>query len=297
MRGCVPKKLFVHAAHFAEALEDSVGFGWTTEGVSFDWPTLRDNVAADVDWLSGIYIRNLETVRRRADPVAARCSRTPHTRPAPRRRPAGHGALHPDRDRRPAVVDRTIPGIEHAITSNEMFHLERLPRRMLIVGGGYIAVEFAGVFNAFGVETTIVHRGAEILRGFDGDIRRAVHAGDASTAASRSICGDTIASIEKTASGLVGDNPARPTHSRPTDPVRHRPPPEHGGFGLEEAGVALGADGAVVVDDYSAHQRRQHLRRRRRHQPHAADAGRDPRRGRPSPTPCSAATDGQVDHD
>ena len=147
LRGCVPKKLFVHGSHFAEAVEDFVGFGWTVEGLRFDWPTLRDNVQADVDWLSGIYIRNLE--KSGAELIRSRAV----IEDRHRIRLLADGRTVTTRYILVAtggwpMLDPAIPGIEHAVTSNEMFHLERLPKRLLVVGGGYIAVEFAGMFNA-----------------------------------------------------------------------------------------------------------------------------------------------------
>jgi len=249
VRGCVPKKLFVHGSHFAEAVEDAVGFGWTVEGLAFDWPTLRDNVQADVAWLSGIYIRNLE--RSGAELVQSRAViEDPHTV-----RLLADGRRVTTRYILVATggwpwLDRTVPGIELAVSSNEMFHLESLPRRLVVVGGGYIAVEFAGVFNAFGVETTIVHRGAEILRGFDGDVRRSVRAGMQGRGVSV-ICNDTVASIERDGDGLVGVT--RHGQRIPADVVLYATGrrPNSGGFGLAEAGVAIGAHGEVPVDEYS----------------------------------------------
>ena len=246
IRGCVPKKLFVDASRFAEALEDSVGFGWTTEGVRFDWPTLRDNVARDVEWLSGIYIRNLEKsgaelIRSRAvieDRHRIRLVQEDRAVTARYIIVATGGA---------PTIDPSIPGIGHAITSNEVFHLERLPKRFLVVGGGYIAVEFAGVFNNLGSETTLLYRGEEILRGFDGDIRKHVHAGMMRRGIAITT-GDTIAAIEKTGRGLVATT--RKGEAIEADQILfaigRRPLTK--GFGLDAAGVALDAEGAIIVD-------------------------------------------------
>jgi glutathione reductase (NADPH) len=249
LRGCVPKKLFVHASHFSEAVEDSVGFGWTVEGLRFDWPTLRDNVQADVNWLSGIYIRNLE--RSGAELIRSR-------------------AIIEDRHRiRLLADDRTvttryilvatggwpvrgtaIPGLEHAVTSNEMFHLERMPGRLLVVGGGYIAVEFAGVFNGLGAKTIVLYRGHEILTRFDGDIRKTVHAGMEKRGV-EVITGDMITSIEKTDDGLVGVTLHERRIEADTVLLAMGRRPNTAGFGLEEAGVALGKLGEIVVDEFS----------------------------------------------
>ena len=249
LRGCVPKKLFVHGSHFVEAAEDAVGFGWTIEGLSFDWPTLRDNVHADVRWLSSIYIRNLE--RSGAELIRSR-------------------AVLEDRHRIRLLADgrvvtaehilvatggwptrgTAIPGLDHAVTSNEMFHLERLPKRLLVIGGGYIAVEFAGVFNAFGTETTILYRGHEILSRFDGDIRHAVHAGMEGRGI-KVICGDMITAIETSEAGLVGVTMHGRRIEADTILLAMGRTPNTGGLGLDKAGVALGKLGEIVVDEFS----------------------------------------------
>ena len=249
LRGCVPKKLFVHGSHFAETVEDSVGFGWTVEGLRFDWPTLRDNVHADVEWLSGIYARNLaksgaELIRSRAvieDGHRIRLladGRTVTTRYIL----VATGGW--------PVLDPEIPGIEHAVTSNEMFRLERLPKRLLVVGGGYIAVEFAGVFNAFGVATTVLYRGGDVLRGFDGDIRRTVHAGMEKRGVSI-VTGDTIASIEKHGDGLMAVTREGRRLEADTILFATGRAANSRGFGLEELGVGFGARNEIPVDEYS----------------------------------------------
>jgi glutathione reductase (NADPH) len=249
IRGCVPKKLFVHAAHFAEAVEDAVGFGWTVNGLKFDWPTLRDNVAADVAWLSGVYIRNLE--RSGAELIRSRAvieDRNTVRLLAANRRVRARYILVATGGR--PNLDRTIPGIEHAITSNEMFTLDRLPRRLLVIGGGYVAVEFAGAFNAFGVETTVLYRGEEILRGFDGDIRRTVHAG-MERRGIPVVCGDTVARIEERGDALLATT--RNGREIEADQILFATgrTPNSRGFGLEQAGVDIGPDGRIEVDPYS----------------------------------------------
>lgn len=168
IRGCVPKKLLVYASKYAEEFEDAVGFGWTSEKVSFDWPTLIANKDKEIERLSRAYVRNLESAG--AELIMGRAVVEDH---------------HTIRlgDRRITVriiliatgatsfVPRHLPGHELAITSNEAFNLERLPSRICIVGGGYIAVEFAGIFSGLGVETILIYRGEKILRGFDEDLR------------------------------------------------------------------------------------------------------------------------------
>ena len=169
IRGCVPKKLLVYASKFAEEFEDAVGFGWTSEKVSFDWQTLIENKDKEIDRLNKAYIRNLEAsgaelIMDRAVIIDA------HTVQLASGRKITAKVILVATGAAP-FVPHHLPGRELAITSNEAFHLERLPRRILIVGGGYIAVEFAGIFNGLGVETILVYRGEQILRGFDDDLR------------------------------------------------------------------------------------------------------------------------------
>ncbi|MCB1487969.1 MAG: glutathione-disulfide reductase [Bauldia sp.] len=249
IRGCVPKKLFVHAAHFADELEDSIGFGWTTKGVRFDWPTLRDNVIADTEWLSSIYIRNLdragaELIRSRAvieDSHTIRLVAEDRTVTARYILIATGG--------RPKV-ETAIPGYEHAIVSDDVFHLERLPKRMVIVGGGYIALEFAAIFNAFAVETTVVHRGPDILRGFDADVRKAVHAA-LQHRGIEVVCGSTIERIERNETGLVATTSGGEALDAEQILFAIGREPNVEGLGLDKAGVAVGADGGIAVDAYS----------------------------------------------
>jgi glutathione reductase (NADPH) len=249
LRGCVPKKLFVHSAHFAEALEDAVGFGWTARSVRFDWPTLRDNVAADVNWLSGVYVRNLaksgaELIRSRAVVEDAHTIRLlTESRIVTARYVLVATGGRP-------YLDGAVPGIENAITSNEVFHLDRLPKRVLVFGGGYIAVEFAGVLNAFGVETTVLCRAGAVLRGFDEDIRKAVQAGMERRGITV-IPGQSIGVIEKSATGLVAV--AHAGRRFEVDQVLFAigRTPNARGFGLEAAGVEIDDSGAIAVDEYS----------------------------------------------
>lgn len=167
VRGCVPKKLLVYGAHFAEDLEDARRFGWHLQGAKFDWPTLRDNVLAEVTRLSGLYTEtlnnhNVKILRERAVVTGA------HNLEVGEREVTADVILIAT-GARPHVP--VCAGHEHAITSNEAFHLEELPRRMLIAGGGYIANEFAGIFNELGVKVTLVNRSDQILRGYDYQVR------------------------------------------------------------------------------------------------------------------------------
>ena len=167
IRGCVPKKLLVYGSHFAEDLADARRFGWNTQGATFDWNVLRDNVAAEVNRLEGLYAQTLgnnhvEVFRERAivngpnsvQLVSGREITAAHILIAT-------GAW-------PSVPD--IPGAGHGITSNEVFSLPALPKRAVIAGGGYIANEFAGIFNELGVEVSLVTHGDRILRSYDDEI-------------------------------------------------------------------------------------------------------------------------------
>ncbi len=168
IRGCVPKKLLVYGAHFAEDLADARRFGWDVPPCDFNWPTLRDNVLAEVDRLEVIYgetlsNHNVELFRERATVTGPHSVKLAGGREITARYlliATGGWPVRPD-----------FPGAEHGITSNEVFHLETLPKRVVIAGGGYIANEFAGVFNSFGAKVTIVNRGDTILRGYDAQIR------------------------------------------------------------------------------------------------------------------------------
>jgi glutathione reductase (NADPH) len=169
IRGCVPKKLLVYASKFSEEFEDAVGFGWTTEKVSFDWQTLIENKDREIDRLNKAYIRNLESagaelIEERAMLLDAHTVQLASGRKVTAKHILIATGAAP-------FIPRHMAGHEFAISSNEAFHLERLPRRMVIVGGGYIAVEFAGIFSNLGVETILLYRGEQILRGFDNDLR------------------------------------------------------------------------------------------------------------------------------
>jgi glutathione reductase (NADPH) len=249
IRGCVPKKLLVYASRFADAFEDSIGFGWTTSGVSFDWATLVANKDREIARLEAVYKRTLEAagVHIFASRAVLRDRHTVVLEADGREVTARYiliatGAM--------PVRSGAIAGSEHAITSNEAFNLSALPERIVIFGGGYIAVEFAGIFNGLGSATTLVYRGPEILRGFDDDLRRGVR--EAMTRRGvEVICGAALTSIE----GTPGKLSSRLTTGETieTDQVMlamGRRPNTHG-MGLETAGVALDALGAVVVDRFS----------------------------------------------
>ncbi len=164
IRGCVPKKLLVYGAHFAEDLEDAAMFGWDVPEKRFDWVVLRDNVLAEVDRLEGAYTETL--TNHDVELLAERAVLTgPNSVKLASGREISAGRILIATGARPLMPD--IPGIEHAISSNEVFHLEQIPERIVIVGGGYIANEFAGIFNQFGTKVTLVNRTDVLLRGYD----------------------------------------------------------------------------------------------------------------------------------
>lgn len=171
IRGCVPKKLMVQASHYAEDFADAAGFGWTVPPAPFAWPTLVAAKEKEISRLSQIY---QDLLNRAGVTVLQGMARfiDPHTLAIDGRRIRARHILIATggKPNRPAV-----PGIEHAITSDEAFDLPVFPERVLIVGGGYIAVEFAGIFNGLGAEVTLSYRGEQILRGFDDDVRRHLH--------------------------------------------------------------------------------------------------------------------------
>ena len=164
IRGCVPKKLLVYGSHFAEDLDDAAMFGWDVPEKSFNWPVLRDNVLAEVARLEGLYTQTLTNHSVEILPERAVITAAKEVRLASGRTVSA-GTILIATGARPLMPK--IPGIEHAISSNETFHLEELPRRIVIAGGGYIANEFAGIFHQFGSKVTMVNRSDVLLRGYD----------------------------------------------------------------------------------------------------------------------------------
>jgi len=245
----VPKKFMVYASEFSHAFEQAEGFGWTMGEASFDWPKFIDRKDDEIARLSGIYTTNLNKAG--ADLF--------HTRA---RVVDAHTVLLEAENRKVTaktiliatggqVYRPDIDGIEHAITSDEAFNLKTLPKSILIVGGGYIAVEFAGIFAGLGVSTTLVYRGSNILRGFDEDVR--VHLADEMEKRGiRIILQAEHERIEKTESGFIshlrGQN--SPCESEVVMFATGRRAATVS-LGLEEAGVAMNEDGTVKVDKYS----------------------------------------------
>ncbi|MGD9881564.1 MAG: glutathione-disulfide reductase [Reyranella sp.] len=245
IRGCVPKKLMVFAARYADDFADAAGFGWSVGDTAFDWPTLIASKDREIDRLNAAYRRGLERAGVSIIPSRA-VLQDAHTIRLGDGRTVTAGTIliatggHPH-------VDRHIPGVEHAITSDEMFHLERLPERIVILGGGFIAVEFAGILRGLGAEVAIVHRGSHILRGFDDEMRRALQA----AMAKRGIafhCDAVLTAVEKTPTGLVARTSTGV--ALPADQVLLAigRTPNSAGIGLAEAGVELDPAGAAMVD-------------------------------------------------
>ena len=248
IRGCVPKKLMVYASEFAHSFETAKGFGWTIDKATFDWTAFLREKDKEIARLSGIYVRNLENagaelVHGKARLIDAHSVEV-----------EGHGRVTADKiliatGGRP-WMPKALKGVEHAISSNEAFHLHELPKRVVVAGGGYIAVEFACIFNGLGVETHLVHRGANILRGFDDDIRTHV-AEEMGRRGIKVILSTQHTSIEKTAGGLISRFANE--HHCESDVVMFAlgREPYVEGLGLETAGVKLDDKGAIEVDDYS----------------------------------------------
>ena len=253
IRGCVPKKLLVYGSKFAHEFEDAASFGWSMPQPTHSWATLRDNVQKEVDRLNGVYIRLLEGPGVKIHMGRGRLMDR-HTIAI-----AGQGGeetVTADKilictGGRPEVPN--IPGREFAITSNEAFHLpDPLPKRITIVGGGYIAVEFAGIFNGLGVHTELVIRRDRVLRGFDEECRTFVHEALAK--------GGIKMRTETEIARITATNGKAPFQVHTphggmfeTDLVMYATGrvPNTAGLGLEKVGVQLDKAGAVAVDEWS----------------------------------------------
>ncbi len=248
IRGCVPKKLLVYASRFRGEFEDAAGFGWTVSHTSFDWTTLIANKDREIARLEAAYGATLgragvKVVKSRAvliDPHTIQLTNGDRVRAAYILVSTG-GA--------PSFGD-PIPGIEHAISSNEAFHLAEFPRRVVIQGGGYIAVEFAGIFAGLGSHVTLVYRGENILRGFDDDVRQHLRV-EMEAHGIRVVTGRTVAAIERTGTHYsvhISDG-----NHVPADRVMFATGrlPNVAKLGLKEAGVEIGKNGGIAVDEYS----------------------------------------------
>jgi glutathione reductase (NADPH) len=245
-KGCVPKKLFVHAAHFRDEFEDAAGYGWTVAPARFDWATLRANKDREIERLNGIYARLLDTAgvtlfrgrARLVDGTRVEVNGESHRATTIVIATGGH-PLWPD-----------CAGAELGLVSDDMFTLDALPARAIVVGGGYIACEFAGILEGLGVRVTLAYRGEALLRGFDGDVREVLGEELRKRGIALRLKTDLVG-LERGLAGIV----ARTSHgdALEADLVLFATgrAPNTKGLGLEEAGVALNHRGAVVVDEWS----------------------------------------------
>ncbi|MBA3811251.1 MAG: glutathione-disulfide reductase [Caulobacteraceae bacterium] len=249
IRGCIPKKFMVYASEFSQVFKAARAYGWSLGEATFDWKRFLEAKDIEIARLSGVYVTNLRNAG--ADLVHARAELTDaHTVSLPAKGESFTAEKILIATGGWPTLPLGLPGIEHAITSNEAFHLEALPGRILIAGGGYIAVEFAGIFNGLGVETTLVYRGANILRGFDDDVRAHI-TGELERRGIKVILGGEHTSLEKTGTGIVSRLADGPEVESDVVMFATGRAPNTKGVGLEAAGVAVGERGAVVVDDYS----------------------------------------------
>ncbi len=247
IRGCVPKKLLVYASGFRDAFEDAAGFGWSVEKPTFDWPALVAAKDAEIARLEAVYHDTLKRVgvepfRARATVTDAHCVRLATG--------AEYSAKHLliATGARPFVPE--LPGAELGITSNEMFGLAELPERMVIVGGGYVACEFAGIMGGLGTRVIQLYRGEQILRGFDDDLRDHVAGAMRDRGIVIEVCRDVVG-IERDGERLavrVDNGEAHVVNQVLFATGRN---PNTGGLGLEALGVGIAANGAVEVDQWS----------------------------------------------
>ncbi len=243
--GCIPKKLYSFAAHYAESFEEAQGFGWTRAASSFDWSVLKANRATEISRLNRIYGEMMMSVgvtllRGRARLVGAHEVEVNGVAHSAERIVVATGGW-------PVAAD--VPGGELAISSNQIFDLAEFPKRLVVVGGGYIACEFASIFNGLGAEVAQLYRGEQILRGFDDDVRDFVAAEMKKKGVDIRVQAKVLG-LEKSARGDVrvalegGDELVADTVLNATGRA-----PNTAGLGLEATGVALATNGAVVVDE------------------------------------------------
>lgn len=253
IRGCIPKKIFVYASHFADDFADSVGFGWTVGEPKFDWPTLIANKDKEIARLEAVYTRNVKAagVEIFADRAVFEDAHTLRLLNEDRTVTAEKILIATgNRPTRALGTSHIIPGGNLCITSNEAFHLEQLPKRILVAGGGYIALEFAHIFHGLGSNVSLIYRGEKVLRGFDDDIRDSVH--DSMERRGMHVAlgceftkiekgGDTLHAETNKGDVIEADQIMLAIGRAPNTEMLH----------VEKAGVELGKRGEVKVDRFS----------------------------------------------
>ncbi len=247
IRGCVPKKLMVFASGFSEMMQDAAAYGWNAHPGTFDWSVFRGKLHAELDRLEGVYRKLLgnsdvtihDARASLADAHTVALSNGDRVTAKHILIATGGHPTKPD-----------IPGAEHGITSNEFFSLDTMPRKALVIGGGYIASEFAGILNGLGVDTTQYYRGAQILRGFDEEARGLIADGMVEKGVNLHL-GTNIVSMEKTAGGfkVVATNGDEGLFDQVIFATGRTP--NTADLGLDALGVKLGRAGEIMVDDYS----------------------------------------------
>jgi glutathione reductase (NADPH) len=245
--GCIPKKLYSYAAHFAHDFEDAAGFGWDVVPPRLDWPRLKANRAREIARLNAVYQQLLhapgvEIVRGWATLVDAHNIRV-RTAAGEKHFTARHVLIAAGGT--PSVP--TFPGCEHVVTSDSMFDLDPFPARLLVVGGGYIACEFASIFNGLGSHVTQLYRGEQILRGFDHEVQDFI-AGEMRRAGIDLRVGSNVRAIHKAAHGLQVTLMDGSTVAADVVLYATGRRPNVNGLGLDAAGVAQRKDGAIMVD-------------------------------------------------
>lgn len=245
IRGCVPKKILVYASRFSDEFENAAGFGWSFSEPSFDWPSLIAAKDKEIARLEAAYGSTLAKFNVEVFAERATVSGPNEIVLASGRKITAKYILIATGGR--PNLDPNLPGIEHVITSNEAFDLKTMPRRVVVAGGGYIAVEFASIFNGLGADVTLVYRGEKVLRGFDEDLR------DGLTAAMtkrgiRIVTGQVFSKIEKSGGALAGHLTGGEILEADAIMFAIGRSPNSTGLGLEAAGVKLDGEGAIVVD-------------------------------------------------
>jgi glutathione reductase (NADPH) len=242
--GCIPKKLYSYAAHFSESFEESHGFGWVGEAPTLNWDMLKSNRAREIARLNGIYVQLLKSAGVKIINGWARLVDAQTVEVDGQRYSAKHILVATGG--KPSLPD--LPGIEHAVSSNAMFDLSPFPKRLLVVGGGYIACEFASIFNGLGSSVTQLYRGHQVLRGFDEDVRAFI-AGELEKSGVNIRLNTDVAAIEQRGDGLRvqlidGSHTTVDTVLFATGRV-----PLVEGLGLDTAGVKQNAAGAIEVNE------------------------------------------------